>query len=383
MLRKIVLLVGVALISILLFWSPFLGRIGSFWGINFQHRGMETIIQNFDGLNFLVVAKSMYNPARIEMINQQFLTGNDPLYFTAHYPGFPLIIKFFDFFLTGPQALLAAIILSNTLLAIALLLFFQEILKNRLAVVISAIALFLPPRMLSDRAVGANEALFIALILLSLVFANKGKQWLAASMGALAVITRSPGILLFVAYILVIVWNNINNWRKIVKDSLPYFLIPLALLGVWLFYGYAYGDPLAYFKAGVSMNIHLPPFLAFGTNQEWITGMWRDDIFYLYLIFGGGIFLFKQNWFKKKNLMTMTAFVYGLIYLISIFFVAHRDVARYSLPMAPIVLAGYSKYLTDKKIRWLLVLLLIPLYLLGWQFVLQNIQPVNDWGVLL
>ena len=383
MFGKILLVCAGAVASLLLFWLPFISKTNSLWGVDFGGKGMEVVVQNFDGINFLVAAKTLYDPAKIVSINEHFLTGNEPLYFTAHYPGFPLLIRFFDLFVSGTNALLLAILLSNILLAVALYLFFSSFFgSKKLAVLLSLIALFLPPRMLSDRGVGSNEPLFISMVLLSLYMAHKGKHWLAGALGGVAVMTRSPGILLFGGYLLAL-FSKRESLVMSAKRLVPYLLIPLALLGVWVFYGFSYQDPLAYFKAGVSMNIHFPPFLAFGNNQTWVTDMWRDDIFYVYLVFGAGLTFFQKNWLAKKSFSRMSTFYFGVIYLVALFFVAHRDIARYSLPIAPIVIAGYGKYLTDKRLAWLLILLLIPVYLLGWQFVLSNIQPVSDWSALL
>lgn len=379
-----VVTIAIALASLAFFWLPFLAKTDSFWGIDFGRRGMEVVIQNFDGLNFLVVAKSLYNPQIIETMNKQFLTSDNPLYFTAHYPGFPLVIRAFDTIMPGTYALLSAIIFSNIMLALGFYLFFRAVTENnRAAGWLTTLALFLPPRMLSDRVVGSNEPLFISLVLLSLTLAYAKKHWLASILGSLAILTRSPGILLFVAYMLANLIRNRKDWREIIKTAIPYSLMPLTLIGIWAFYGYQYGDPLAYFKSGVSLNLHVPPFLAFGSNQEWVTGMWRDDIFYIYLIFGVGLTIFAKKYFPAGLFGTLAVTSYGVIYLAALFFVAHRDIARYSLPLAPIVIAGFGEYLLDKRLRWLLILLLIPAYLLGWQFVLQNTQAINDWTVLL
>ena len=389
MLKKLTMLAGIAIVSLMIFWAPFLIRIDEFWGIEFPSTnsgqvGMETIVQNFDGLNYLVVAKSLYKPEVIEKINQSFLTGNDPLYFTAHYPGLPLIIRLLDNYMTGPQAILASIIISNLLLTFGLYLFYLAYAKkSKLAGYLTVVALFLPARMLSDRMVGSNEPMFMALVFLSLYLASRKRYWLSAVAGSLSIVTRSPGILLFGGYV-VSTWLVVRGtWQEKIKRLLPYLLMPLTLVGVWMFYGYQHGNLLAYFQSGVSMNIHFPPFSVFGTNQEWVSGMWREEIIYIYLLFGLGLLSLKNKLGERLDFARMATLSYGVIYLISILFVAHRDVARYSLPIAPLVILGFESYLDNVWVKRLLLILVIPIYLLGWQFVLQNVQPVADWSGLL
>lgn len=384
MVKHLALVVLLSLVSLFFFWLPFLAKTDSFWGIDFGSRGMDVVIRNFDGLNFLVAAKSLYDPHIIESINSRFLTTDNPLYFTAHYPGFPLVIRFFDLFLPGTYALLAAVVFANILLPLSLYLFFRAVTgKGMSALWLTILALYLPPRMLSDRVVGSNEPLFISFVLFSLTAAFSKKHLLASVLGSLAILTRSPGILLFAAYAVGAYLRSRKDIRQTSTMIFPYLLMPLTLLSIWAFYGYQYGDLFAYFKSGVSMNLHIPPFLAFGSGQEWVTGMWRDDIFYVYLIFGVGLTMFAKRYYPSGLYGTLSTASYGAIYLISLFFVAHRDIARYSLPLAPVVIVGFGDYLLDRRLRWLLVLLVIPAYLLGWEFVLNNTQAINDWGVFL
>ena len=369
--------------SLILFWSPFLLKTNNFWGINFAGRSMQTIVTNFDGINFLVVAKSLYSPKTIEINYASILSGRENLYFSAHYPGFPLLVRAFDTLLSGPNALLAAIVVSNILLSIALFLFFRLLIsKNEVTTYLSMVALFIPARMLSMRGVGSNESLFIFFILTSLVASYKGKHWLAATLGSLSVLTRSPGILLFGAYM---VSPLLELWSKRKVDwklFLPYLLIPLSLVGLWLYYGLIFGDFLAYFKVGGNINLYFPPFMVFGSNFDWVSGMWLEDIIFTYLFYGFGIGLFFNNFVKKDNKLKIFGY-FGAIYLTMILFIVHRDIARYALPIAPLAIAGYSPFLNNKYVKYGLLILLIPIFLYSWNFILNNVQPVMDWSAFL
>lgn len=359
-------LVLIALVSLAIFWGPFWAKWQNFWQINFGQLGMATIVQNFDGLNFLVVAKSAYKPEIIEEINAHFLTGNDPIYFVAHFPAFALIIRGLATVLSYPNALLVTIVLSNLILAAVLYWFYRENgLNDKWTLLIGAVALFFPARMLSVRAVGSNEPLFIALILASIILARKRSDWWAAIVGALAVLTRSPGILLFGAYCL-------TFWRE-PKRIIPYLIMPITLLGLFGYYGVVHQDFLAYFHSGDNIHLFFPPFAIFSNTQTWINDMWREDLIYLYLFYALGLTQLKDKLLKNW------ALAYGLTLLL----VAHRDLARYALPLSPLVLLGYAPWISriPSKYLWVGSILLIPIYLLGWQFVVANVQPISDWSV--
>lgn len=374
----------VGLVSLFLFWLPFWGHAGQFWTIDFGGHGMETIVQNFDGLNFLVIAKSMYDPTQIDAINQLFPTGNTPGYFAAHFPLFALMIRGFEVILSAPYALLATIIFSNVVLGAALFWFFQTMVKRpSLALALTSIGLFFPARMLSVRVVGSNEPLFMALVLSSLTLAIKQKHWLAALLGSLAVLTRSPGILLFGAYALAFVAAREPLVTKLRRYA-PYLMMPLALVALFGFYGLRYGDFWAYFHSGDNLHLFPLPFTIFSNMASWVSGMWREDIVYLYVFYGAGLIMYLKSALLRptRTYTELAPALFALLYGLTLIFVSHRDLARYALPVAPLALFGYAHLVKRTWIPWALILL-IPIYLLGWQFVVANVQPINNWQGLL
>lgn len=372
---------AVALVSLGLFWIPFLAHTQTFWGINFGGHGLETIVQNFDGLNYLAVAKTGYDPTLLATDFASF--GNPPIYYAAHFPLYPLLVHSLDLVMNGPQAILASIVISNLLLALGLYMFFEAVSKNqRAATILACVALFFPARMMGVRGVASSEPLFIFLTLASLTMAFRGKHWWGAILGALAVLTRSPGILLFggygVAYLL-----GQDTWAMRAKRILPYLLMPISLGLLFGFYGLRYGSFWAYFSSSSELHpIFFPPLLIFSNTQRWITDMWREDIVYLYLLYGTGIYLYLKKIWGKVGLAELGVAGYGILYGLFLLLVAHRDLARYALPIAPIALLAFAPILTHKSARWL-ALLLIPIFLMSWQFVVANVQPVADWSSLL
>lgn len=361
-----------AVFSILIFWSPFKLKIPSILGVKLDGAGMERIVQNFDGLNFLIVAKTAYNPEIIERDYQDILSGRKPLYYSAHYPGLPILIGAFDTIVSGPNALLLAIIVSNLLLALGIFWFFEWYTNDsRVAMWLAIFALFFPARMLSVRAVGSNEMLFIFFVFSSLLLHEQKRRWGAAIMGSLAVLTRSPGILLFGAYLVHYLLQSAPLTKKI-KLFFPYLLIALSLLGLWIYYGVTFGSFWAYFQVGGNINLYFP-FAIFSSNMPWVGEIWLEDIIYLAALMIGGAYLY----IKRKGWSATSWFV--IIYGVFTLCVAHRDLARYSLPIMPIVIAGWSEIVPPKLVKWMGYILIIPIFLYSWQFVLANYQVVLDW----
>lgn len=382
-LRQMLIVVAFALVSLAVVWLPFVTKVNNFWGISFGKSGMQTIVQNFDGLNFLVVARSWYDPKIVKQNFSQLVAERGERYFAAHYPLLPAVISVFDLFTSGPNALLMAIVASNILLAIGLYIFFKEFAPGKNPIWLSLISLYFPARMMAVRSIGSNEPLFIFFILCSLLAYHRGRNWWAAALGSLAVLTRSPGILLFAAYLTAILVSK-DSWKSRLTKLIPYLLIPTTMIGLFVFEGVRLGDFWAYFKVGGNINLYFPPFMVFGSDFPWVSGHWLEDIVYTYAFYTAGIALYfdKVRHDQKRSALGW----FGLIYLTTTFFIVHRDVARYSLPIIPLVYLGLADYLPSIKSKYakvVIAILMVPVILYAWNFILGNVQPIADWTPFL
>ena len=162
-----------------------------FENVKFPHR-----LQEFPMVpNYIIAAKSMYVPKEIESINRDSSLSQNPLYFTAHLPLYPVLIR-----LISPLfGYLKSMLVINIFLPVCLQRFFYYFLKKfnltKHPLLIASIFLFLP-RFLVVRSVGAPESLFLFLVLTSLFFFEKEKYLLAGLLGGLSVITKTPGLIL-------------------------------------------------------------------------------------------------------------------------------------------------------------------------------------------
>ncbi|MEK7071110.1 MAG: hypothetical protein AAB966_04845, partial [Patescibacteria group bacterium] len=192
----------------------------------------------------------------------------------------------------------------------------------------------------------------------------------SALMGSIAVATKTPAMLLIPAFLL----TSIEQWRttkKINWGLLWYLLIPLSLFGVFCLYAVQMGDFFAYFNSGD--NIHLVfPFAAFNFQKLWVGTAWLEDVLFYFFIYTLTIISLRDTKYRSF-------FYFGLVFLLAVLFVEHRDIARYSLPLWPLFCIRFEKFLTSKPFLLTGLLILPGIYMYAWNFMLYNIMPVTNW----
>ncbi len=356
--REIFILVLLVLFSTLAIWLPFALKPAWFFGLSFPQEGMQKVMANYDGPNYIVIARCWYQK---NCISQNFSLPLPLEYYPAHFPGYPMTIWLLDKILPATWAMLV----STLIFTLAATLMFYLLTKN---LWLSTLFLFLPARWWIVRTVGSPEPLFIFALLSSIYFFKKKNYWLAGLFGALAQLTKTPAILLFAGYLLFLIWKKRFRFKSIV----PLFLIPLSALLVFLFYQRQTGDFLAYFHSGDNFHLVFLPFQTFVSERSWLGNIWVEDVIWLYLIGAMGVVLLLK---KKLYLLASCA----LTFFAATLFVAHRDVARYSLPLAPLMLIAYEKFLNRKEFKIAFTIVFLGIYLYTLNFILYNTAPIADW----
>jgi Gpi18-like mannosyltransferase len=366
----------------MLIWLPFFLGVESVVGVPIPDGGMATVVSNYDGPLYIAVAKSLYNPQILETF--EFNLPNE--YYAAHFPLYPFLIKVFGtVFGSYPYAMLFVTVASS----VFAMYFFYKLMtiwvsKNQALTLVLIFSIF-PARWLIARSVGSPEPLFIGSIIASMFFFLNKKYWLAGIFGAIAQLTKSPAILLFIAYGIALIVpplihaasTHSRNFLKIFPwRAYPIFLIPLALLAVFAFYGITMNDFLAYFNSGDNIHLLFPPFQIFNYTQSWVGTFWLEDIIYIYLFLLLGI----RALYLQKN--------YALLSFVVIFFVmslliSHRDMARYMLPVVPFLFVAFHKFLLEKGVVYIFAFMAIPIYLFALSFIAQNAMQISNWGPLL
>ena len=374
--------IAISLIPTLLIWLPFFARAESFWNIPLPVSGMATIVSNYDGPLYLVVAKTFYN---LEAIKQSFQFNLPTEYYAAHFPLFPILIKIFSFLLGYPYAMLFVTLASSTLALYFFNKFIRQYVKKKEAMWITFVFSIFPARWLIVRSIGSPEPLFLASTIASMFYFQKKKYVKAGIWGALAQLTKSAGILLFISYALYFIipkfrkfaTTKYKRWRNLINTNIyPIFLIPVTLLLVFFFYSVKFNDFFAYFNSGDNIHLLFPPFQIFNYSAPWVGTFWLEEIIYFYLI--GALGLMKL--IKDKKLVE--AWFVG-VFFASILFVSHRDVARYALPVVPFLFAAWPKLLSSNEFKVVLAIIAIPIYLFSLAYISQNVMPISNWAPFL
>lgn len=372
---KLLLIAAFVLLPTFLIWLPFFVRAESFWGIPLPQNGMATIVSNYDGPLYLVVAKTLYNKA---LISESFQFPLPTEYYTAHFPLFPLTIKAFGILINYPYAMLLATIVSSSLA----LLFFEKLISQyvdeKSAMFLTFMFSIFPARWLIVRSVGSADPLFVAGIIASVYYFKNKKFWPSALWGMVATFTKSPGILLFAAYGIYYLIESFKNkkFNLNIKKTYPLTLIPISLVLVFLLYMVTQGDFFAYFHSGDNIHLGFPPFQIFNFSLPWVGTYWLEEIIFIYAV--GAIGIYKL--FQKRE-YELASFA-GLFYL-TILFVSHRDILRYFLPVVPFLFVGFSEFLTKKEVRVTLAIIAVPIYLYSLAFISQNVMPISNWAPFL
>lgn len=382
-LKGFLVILALTLIPTLLVWLPFFLRLPSLWGIPLPPGGMATIVANYDGPLYLVVAKTFYN---VNLIKENYQFPLPVEYFAAHFPLFPLLIRIVSYVLGYPYAMLIVTIISSFLA----LYFFNKLIKEYVnekdALFLTFVFSVFPARWLTIRSVGSADPLFLASVIASLYYFNRKKYLLAGVWGAVAQLTKSPGILLFVSYLIMVLFPHIKSilspsvtwWIKNLEleKIYPILLIPLSLLFVFTIYKFTYGNFLSYFKSGDNIHLFFPPFQVFNYTLPWVGTFWQEEIIFVYL-FGilGVLTLFRE---RRYNLAIFT-----LVFWITTLFISHRDLIRYSLPIVPTLFVAFSDFMVKREFKITVVFLILPIYLFSLAFISQNVMPISNWAPFL
>lgn len=344
---------------------------------------MATIVANYDGPLYLVVAKTFYNA---DLIRLSYSFPIPLEYYAAHFPLFPVLIRIFAGIAGYPYSMLAVTIASAFLASYFFYKFIQDFVGEKNALWATLAFSIFPARWLISRSVGSADPLFIASILASVYYFRNKKYWLAALWGVIAQLTKSPAILLFAAYSGYVFAPHLKRFALIpfkkwvksldLKAKLPILLIPVSLVIVFLLYKITLGNFFAYFRSGDNIHLSFPPFQIFNYSAEWVGTFWLEEILFVYLIATLGLI----NLIRKKE--KVLAWFVG-VFVISIFFVSHRDLIRYSLPIVPFLYAAFSDLLIKKEFKIVLAVIAIPIYLFSIAFISQNVMPIADWAPFL
>lgn len=369
--RSQFLLLSITLLSTLLIWLSFYKNIPQFLG--FPATTLETVFANYDGPNYMVIAKCAYDK---DCISRNFSLPMPLEYYPAHLPGYPALIKYFSFYTNTPKGMLLATLAGSLLFTLVSFYFYKLFFKEKTAFWLAFLTIFFPARLFVLRQVGAPETWFLSTILLSIIFFKKKNFWLSAIFASLSQLLKSPGIILFAAYFIIALLDFLKT-KKLNTKYLFYLLIPFSALGIFYYYYLQTGDFLAYFHSGDNFHLTPFPYQVFVSTRSWINTIWLEDVIYVFaLCFFGVAKLWKK--FKLDIL-----FIFPLLFTIASVLVAHRDISRYMIPVYPFVFLAFGKKIAERKVRLIFFLLIPAVILYTINFIIGNTAPITTWAPYL
>lgn len=366
------LLTLLTIISSLSLWLIFYFNLPQ--KIGFPASSLETVYSNYDGPNYLVISKCGYQK---DCIGPNYSLPQPLEYYPAHLPGYPLIIKLFDMVTSGPKAMLLATLFGSIFLSLSAYYFFKLFLNPQRSFILSALLLFIPPRLFILRSIGAPEVWFIGAILTSIIFFKKDRIWLSAIFAAFAQLFKSPGILLTLSYAVIAVHQLVKRkatLSKTITKYYPYLLTPITLLLIFYSYYLQTGDFFAYFHSGDNFHLNFLPYLVFISNNTWVDSIWLEEIIYIYFLSIYSVYrLFKKHKFDIIS-------IFPIIFVIATLLVSHRDISRYIAPVYPFLFLAFAKKITSKPVIIILFLLIPAVFLYAINFIIGNTAPIADWA---
>lgn len=360
------------IISVFILASAFLYGYYSY----FTPEKMDFVFRNMDGPAYVVVAKTFYNVNLINKINPfPFLA---PTHYAFQFPLYPLFIRMFSF-IGYNESMIFVSQLFALLCTIALYFLVKLVHPKANALVVALLSIFYTPRWFIVSHVGSIEPVFIFFITLFLIFFMQKKYFLSALFAGLAQIAKPQGIVFFVGiavyYGITICITRKKTILKGIREFFPFLLIPLGLIGVFTLYQIQYHDFFIYLSVDkIYHQVQWPPLQILTLkvlyyNTIGIFELWKEGLVFNYILYLIPLAILLQKKFYFFS-------VVGIVFYLTILLYVHADIARYFIPLLPLIFLGYSDILSEKPIYLTLFLCTPLVFLYALSFINYNIAPL-------
>lgn len=305
--------------------------------------GLDNIYKSWDGPSYVIAAISLYDPdiAFANNIIQSPEIKPNFTFLPAHFPLYPLLIRFF--FPLGYFRAAVGLSLLFSLLGYFAFYFLARALGLPRPLWLTLPMLVFPPRYFVITHVGSSEPIFVFFVLLAILFFVRKNLPLSAAMAALAQLTRPQGALLGLGFLLVGLYELFQAKRvgELVKKYSPYMLIPLTLLLVFSFYYLRTGDFWAFFKA-IAIFHHFQPslFPVFAWPAPNVETIWQEVNVLDYTLYLLAILTLWNRRSTRDLALLATPFYLCLLFL------QHTDISRYAVPLIPFAYLAFAPFLS-------------------------------------
>jgi hypothetical protein len=361
----------ISILPILVIYIPFILKFDNLLFLDMNGGGMHTILKNWDGPHYMIIAKTAYDP---ELVAKLIFTLVPANYHAAHLPLLPIFIFIFSPIFGILYSGLFATILFGVLLNVIFYTIAKKYTKQPL--LLTFVFTVFPPRFLIVRSIVAPETMLVLFSFVSLVMWEKKKYFWSGLSGFFAMLSKIQAAWLFPAYVVA----SLEEWWSTKKFKWGYLwalLIPLAFLLLSIFYYYQIGDFFAFLNAqsSVSMKLYFP-FAQFNMDNPWSKTVWLEDVVFYFM----AMFFLAYSMYKDRH---RSWFYFSLLYSLFLVFIPQRDMARFVVPLLPIFMLKFERFFTSKKFVVALCFVLPAVYFYVVNFLLGNIAPVADWGPFL
>jgi hypothetical protein len=355
--RTLLLAAGLALLAQLAVSLPFL-----FGG------DPSVLARHFDGPNYMAVAKTLYRPTSASPL-PGYVTS--PRYFAAHLPLYPLAVRAAAAFAGYPAGLLLATAFFGAASAAAWAAYQREAAPAVAPLLGVLLFLFVPPRSLLYRSIGATEAPMALFVVLAALAYRRGRTGWAFAAAALASVTRVNGVL--VVLVLAVALLARGRVRAALAGA-TLAALPLAATFAW--HGRALGDPFAFF-ATHSGKESVAPFgniLDFARDGRWVDA---ELLLGVFLFFGVAA---ARLWAAGDRFESGVVLAHLALFSI----LRETDLPRYALTVAPFaVVLAFRDAWANRRVAAAFLAVAAPLGLAyAWATMPNNVCDPAAWRVL-
>lgn len=373
MLKDYIYVSILSILPLIFIYLPFILKVNQLLFLTISDTGMHTVLKNWDGPHYIVIAKTFYNQAEIV----KFLFAPVPVstaYYAAHFP----LLPFFIFLLAPVFGWLYSGLVSSILFGIFLNIIFYRVAQKytKQPFLLTFVFTVFPPRFLIVRSIIAPETILVFFVFVSLILWEKKHFFWSGLAGFFATLTKIQGILLFPAY----VFAAAEDWYR--KKTIPWrmawmVLIPVAYLLISALFYVQFNDFFAFFHAqeSVDMKIYYP-FSQFNSANPWTRNAWLEDV----VIYFISMFTLASMLYKDKK---RSWFYFSLLYTLFLVFIPQRDITRFAVPLVPLFLLRFERFFTSKAFIIGLCCALPALYFYVINFLTESVAPIIDWTYYL
>lgn len=338
---------------------------------------LSVLYRHWDGPMYIMVAKTLYRIPPENPLSERYKWP--PKRFAPFLMMYPLAIRAVAPLLGYHWGMVGLAVFFATVAAVCFYALLRDSGVTDRPLWLAILFLFVPHRWLIYRSVGASEPMFLAFSLLSLWLFVRRKYVLSFVAAAVACDTRIQGLFLIPAYGLTILLDrDMGRGRKAALLLASAAVSSLLCLNMAIYHR-VWGDFWAY----LTINNTMVEFMPFGQLIDYVQDVhaWQGYFgsqHYL-LLYGITLIGLARLWRIDRG---RVLFVYSLFSFAFLTLILHEDLARYLIAVAPFTwLLGFQEVWTDRRILWVVPILLALVYAYAWNAIPLNVAdagPVNS-----